>query len=153
MQLRLTPRDVRVPSACILVRLKTRFQGVGGQISPPVTITTQYFSRSLACVHSIYVLYPYPTSLEKCIRYLSHDTVSELHESTSRPGGTPEVRFPACTAPRAHSRRNVQRRSYLYMDPSNPSDPSSFSSAPPPAIQISTPWEIIVRVSSASDLP
>ena len=30
---------------------------------------------------------------------------------------------------------------------------SSFSSAPPPAIEISTPWEIIVRVSSASDLP
>jgi len=29
----------------------------------------------------------------------------------------------------------------------------SFSSAPPPAIEISTPWEIIVRVSSASDLP
>jgi len=30
---------------------------------------------------------------------------------------------------------------------------TSFSSAPPPAIEISTPWEIIVRVSSASDLP
>jgi len=30
---------------------------------------------------------------------------------------------------------------------------SSFSSAPPPAIEISTPWEIVVRVSSASDLP
>jgi len=29
----------------------------------------------------------------------------------------------------------------------------SFSSAPPPAIEISTPWEIIVRVSSASDIP
>ena len=28
----------------------------------------------------------------------------------------------------------------------------SFSSAPPPAIEISTPWEIIVRVSSASNL-
>ena len=31
--------------------------------------------------------------------------------------------------------------------------PTSFSSAPPPAIKISTQWEIIVRVSSASDLP
>ena len=31
--------------------------------------------------------------------------------------------------------------------------PPSFSSAPPPAIEISTPWEMIVRVSSASDLP
>jgi len=30
---------------------------------------------------------------------------------------------------------------------------SSFSSAPPLAIEISTPWEIIMRVSSASDLP
>ena len=30
---------------------------------------------------------------------------------------------------------------------------SSFSSAPPPAIEISTPWEIIVRVSSTSGLP
>jgi len=29
----------------------------------------------------------------------------------------------------------------------------SFSSAPPQAIEISTPWEIIVRVSSASGLP
>jgi len=29
----------------------------------------------------------------------------------------------------------------------------SFSSAPPPAIEISTPWEIIMRVFSASDLP
>ena len=37
--------------------------------------------------------------------------------------------------------------------PPTPPDPSSFSSAPPPAIEISTPWEIIVRVSSASDLP
>jgi len=31
--------------------------------------------------------------------------------------------------------------------------PSSFSSAPPPAIEISTPWEIIVRASSPSELP
>jgi len=30
---------------------------------------------------------------------------------------------------------------------------ASFSSAPPPAIEISTLWEIIVGVSSASDLP
>ena len=30
---------------------------------------------------------------------------------------------------------------------------SSFTSAPPPAIGISTPWEIIVRVFSVSDLP
>jgi len=34
----------------------------------------------------------------------------------------------------------------------SPLSPSSFSSAPPPAIDISTPLEIIVRVSSTTDL-
>jgi len=34
-----------------------------------------------------------------------------------------------------------------------PLSPSSLSADPPLAIEISTPWEIIVRVSSASDLP
>jgi len=41
----------------------------------------------------------------------------------------------------------------LYIRGLRPSFPTSFSSAPPPAIEISTLWEIIVRVSSASDLP
>jgi len=40
-----------------------------------------------------------------------------------------------------------------YKKKRSPLFPPSFSSAPPPAIEISTPWEIIVRVSSASDLP
>jgi len=42
---------------------------------------------------------------------------------------------------------------HLYKNTLIPDHSSSFSSAPPPAIEISTPWEIIVRVSSASDLP
>jgi len=41
----------------------------------------------------------------------------------------------------------------FYIRGLRPLFPSSFSSAPPPAIEISTPWEIIARVSSASDLP
>jgi len=104
-----------------------------------VTITTQYFSRSFACLHSIYVLYRYPPSLEKCIHYLSHDTVSESHKSTSRHHGTPEVGFSACTAPRVHSRRNVQPPGYLYKDPSDPSDPSRSAPSTPPVIEITTP--------------
>ena len=41
----------------------------------------------------------------------------------------------------------------LYKGGLRPQFPSSFLSAPPPGIEISTLWEIIVRVSSASDLP
>ena len=41
----------------------------------------------------------------------------------------------------------------LYKGLITPRFKASFSSAPPPAIEISTPWEIIVRVSSAFDLP
>jgi len=50
-----------------------------------------------------------------------------------------------------HSLRALQTG--VYKKPPNFNPEASFSSAPPQAIEISTLWEIIVRVSSASSLP
>ena len=57
---------------------------------------------------------------------------------------TGELQLPECPFPSLTTFHNMANE---------PKKRSSFSSAPPPAIEISTPWEIIVRVSSAYGLP
>ena len=91
---------------------------------------------------SAFVIYP-------TIQYPSHTEPDLHHDVAVHPKShSLLVRPLGLTAGEMYSVGEI----YIKTPPTTLS-PSSFSSAPPPAIEISTPWEIIVRVSSASDLP
>ena len=94
---------------------------------------------------SAFVIYPTIQYPGKTDPDLHHDVAvhPKSHSLLVRPLGL--------TASDMHSIGEIHINPYK--DPSNPSLAPSFSSAPPPAIEISTPGEIIVRVSSSSDLP